>query len=39
MLEMEKRFREPIAVEVDEQNRIMVLDCRRDRIQVYKKVS
>ncbi|SVC60455.1 uncharacterized protein METZ01_LOCUS313309, partial [marine metagenome] len=39
MLEMEKRFREPIAVEVDEENRIMVLDCRRDRIQVYKKVS
>ena len=39
MLEMEKRFREPIAVEVDEENRIMVVDCRRDRIQVYKKVS
>ena len=39
MLEMEKRFREPIAVEVDEENRIMIVDCRRDRIQVYKKVS
>ena len=35
----EKLFREPIAVEVDQENRILVLDCRRDRIQVYQKVS
>ena len=37
MAEMEKRFREPIAVEVDKDNHILVLDCRRDRIQVYQK--
>ncbi len=39
MAEKEKRFREPVAVEVDSENRIYVLDGRRDRIQIYKKVS
>ena len=37
--ELEKRFYGPMAVEVDEENRILVADCRRNRLQVYKKVS
>lgn len=37
--ELEKSFVQPIAIEVDEKNRILVLDCRRDRILVYKKSS
>ena len=39
MVELEKGFREPIAVEVYQGNRILVLDGRRDRIQIYKKLS
>jgi len=39
MEEKEKKFREPVAVEVDKENRILVLDGRRDRIQIYRKVS
>ncbi|MBM3926227.1 MAG: hypothetical protein FJ320_09655 [SAR202 cluster bacterium] len=39
MAEKEKKFREPIAVEVDSENRIMIIDGRRDRIQIYRKVS
>ena len=39
MAEKEKRFREPVAVVVDGENRVLVLDGRRDRIQIYKKVS
>ena len=37
--EREGQFYEPVAVEVDEENRILVADCRRSRIQIYKKVS
>ncbi len=39
MAEKEKKFREPVSVQVDAENRIMVLDGRRDRIQIYKKTS
>ena len=37
MAEKEKKFREPISVQVDAENRILVLDGRRDRIQIYRK--
>ena len=37
-LEREKLFQGPIAVEVDDQGRIFVVDCARSRIQVYKKI-
>ena len=39
MAEKEKKFREPVSVQVDSENRILVLDGRRDRIQIYKKTS
>ena len=38
-LEREKLFQGPIAVEVDDQDRIFVVDCARSRIQVYQKIS
>jgi hypothetical protein len=38
-LEREKAFWGPIAVEVDDQNRIFVLEAVRHRIQVYRKIS
>ena len=39
MEEKEKKFREPIAVEVNEEGKILILDGRSDRIQIYKKIS
>jgi len=36
-LETEWRFRRPVAVNVDAEGRIFVLECARHRIQVYKK--
>ena len=36
-MEREKLFREPIAVEVDDEGRIFVLESARHRIQVYRK--
>ena len=36
-LEPEWRFRRPVAVNVDDQDRIFVLECGRHRIQVYNK--
>ena len=38
-LEPEWRFRRPVAVEVDEQDRIFVLEAARHRMQVYEKVQ
>ena len=38
-LEPEWRFRRPVAVKVDDQDRIMVLEAARHRIQVYEKVK
>jgi DNA-binding beta-propeller fold protein YncE len=38
-LEPEWRFRRPVAVQVDEQDRIFVLEAARHRIQVYDKVK
>jgi len=38
-LEPEKRFVQPVAVEVDQQNRIIVVDSARHRLQIYQKVS
>ncbi len=35
--ELDKDFFQPITVDVAEDGRILVLNCRRDRIQVYKK--
>ena len=32
-----KRFWNPVAIEVDSQGRILVVDCQRHRIQVYQK--
>ena len=38
-LEVEKHFRHPTAVDVDDQQRILMLDCNRHRLQVYQKTS
>ena len=35
--EPEKRFWNPVAVEIDAKGRILVVDCNRHRIQVYQK--
>ena len=35
----ERHFRHPTAVDVDDQQRILILDCNRFRIQVYQKSS
>jgi DNA-binding beta-propeller fold protein YncE len=37
--EREKPFQGPIAVEVDEDNRVFVVECARHRIQVFRKQS
>ena len=37
-LEREKLFRGPIGVEVDDQDRIFVVDSGRNRIQIYRKI-
>ena len=36
-LAVERSFRRPVAVNVDQEGRIMVADCHRNRIQVYVK--
>ena len=38
-LEREKPFWRPIAVDVDDENRIFVLECPRNRVQVYRKIN
>ena len=38
-LEPEWRFRRPVAVQIDEQDRIFVLEAARHRIQIYDKVK
>ncbi len=38
-LEPERHFWRPVAVEVDDQQRIFVVDCNRCRLQVYQKTS
>jgi hypothetical protein len=38
-LEVEWRFRRPVAVKVDAENRIFVADSGRHRIQIYDKVK
>jgi sugar lactone lactonase YvrE len=37
-LERERLFKGPIAVEVDDQDRIFVVDSERNRIQIYRKM-
>ncbi len=37
--EREKAFQGPIAVEVDDQNRVFVVECARHRVQVFQKQS
>ncbi len=37
-LERERFFRGPIGVEVDDQNRVFVVDSGRNRIQIYRKM-
>jgi len=37
-LERERLFKGPIAVEVDDQDRIFVVDSERNRIQIYRKL-
>jgi len=37
--EREKPFQGPIAVDVDDDNRLYVLECERPRVQVYEKQS
>jgi hypothetical protein len=37
-LEPEKRFFHPVGIEVDSENRIIVAECGRHRLQVYRKV-
>ena len=36
--EPERRFWNPVAVAVDPQNRVLVADCMRHRLQVYQKI-
>ena len=36
-MESEMRFWNPVAIEVDDQGRILVADCSRHRVQVYQK--
>jgi DNA-binding beta-propeller fold protein YncE len=38
-LDPERRFHHPVGIEVDTQNRIIVADCGRHRLQIYQKVS
>ena len=38
-LSREKHFWRPNAVEIDDQGHIVVIDCNRDRLQVYQKIS
>ena len=35
--EREKLFQGPIAVEVDDEGRVFVVECSRQRLQVYRK--
>ena len=37
LIEREKAFQGPIAVEVDDEGRIFVVECSRQRLQVYRK--
>ena len=37
LLEREKAFQGPIAVEVDDENRVFVVECARHRVQVFHK--
>ena len=37
--EREKAFQGPIAVEVDDENRVFVVECARHRLQVFRKQS
>ena len=39
LAEREKRFQGPIAVEVDDEGRIFVVECSRQRLQVFRKQS
>ena len=38
-LERERFLRGPIGVEVDEQDRIFIVDSQRNRVQIYRKIS
>jgi DNA-binding beta-propeller fold protein YncE len=38
-LEPEKRFFHPVGIEVDSEDRIIVAECGRHRLQIYRKVS
>ena len=35
----EKPFQGPIAVDVDDENRVFVVECARHRVQVFRKQS
>jgi hypothetical protein len=37
--EREKPFQGPIAVDVDDENRVFVVECARHRLQVFRKQS
>lgn len=38
-LDPERRFFQPVGIKVDQENRIIVTDCGRHRLQIYQKVS
>ena len=38
-LDPEKRFVQPTAVEIDDEDRIFVADSARHRLQIYQKVA
>jgi hypothetical protein len=39
LAEREKPFQGPIAVDVDDENRVFVVECARHRLQVFRKQS
>ena len=38
-LELERLFYQPTGIQVDSENRILIVDCGRHRIQIYQKAS
>ena len=38
-LELERLFYQPTGIQVDSENRILIVDCGRHRIQIYQKTS
>ena len=38
-LERERLFRGPIGIEVDDENRLFVVDSQRNRVQIYRKID